>query len=87
MNGRMLNDNDDIMKLKVDNKSNIHAFISPRVGLLEDVKDEKKPEQKEEETEEKKEAPMNVQDALNGQRGFDYFKINGYTVSRFILMI
>ena len=82
MNGRMLNDNDEILKLKVDNKSNIHAFISPRVGLLEDQKPEKPDEPEKDDGDEKKDAPLNVQDALNGQRGFDYFKINGYTVGQ-----
>lgn len=81
MNGRMLNDNDEILKLKVDNRSNIQAFISPRVGLLEDSKPEAKPEEEaSEQSVDNKDAQVNIQDALNGQRGFDYFKINGYTV-------
>lgn len=80
MNGRMLNDNDDIMKIKVDTKSNIHAFISPRVNLLEETTADKENEKKPEEEEKDVDKPINIQDALNGQRGFDFFKINGYTV-------
>lgn len=81
----MLNDNDDIMKIKVDTKSNIHAFISPRVNLLEESTAEKDKQKIAEEENKGEEKPINIQDALNGQRGFDYFKINGYTVCRMSL--
>ena len=81
MNGRLLGDSDQILQLKVDTKSNIQAFISPRIGLPEESglkKDETQTQINPKE--EEKDRPINIADALNGQRGFDYFKINGYTV-------
>jgi hypothetical protein len=80
MNGRLLNDQDQILQLKVDTKSNIQAFISPRIGLPEDGTKEATQKPPEPTKEDDKDKPVNIADALNGQRGFDYFKINGYTV-------
>lgn len=80
MNGKMLKDEDEILQLKVDNKSNIQAFISPRINFGTNEKDTKTVKQNSKpEPEEDKDKPLNLADALNGQRGFDYFKINGYT--------
>ena len=83
MNGRLLNDEDEVTMLKVDNKTNIQAFISAKVKPSEDeVKKEERANPETDKLKDKKEEgdkPTNIQDALNGQRGFDYFKINGYT--------
>ena len=96
MNGRLLKDSDKVIDLKLDSKSSIQAFISPNMNpdkgksakiKLSDSDDDirQKTDSSEDQSQDIKEKTSdleggNMQDIMGDSRGFDFFKLNGYTV-------
>jgi len=83
MNGKLLKDTDKISEIKLDSKSSIQAFISPRTNFDIDEKGNpsiknQNPESRQD-TSSSQQGGENIANYLGESRGFDYFKINGYT--------
>lgn len=84
MNGRLLQDKDKVDEIKFDANTIITAFVSPRLKNLDTSKSSNEGSSDDNgDNDDTQIADANssmVLDAMNGQRGFDYFKANGYTV-------
>lgn len=89
LNGRLLKDEDSLKTLKIDNNAQMQAFISPSMnfevsgGKVELVEGKSGlDESGDEETENGEVA--NMANFLGDSRGFDFFKIHGYTDAEII---
>ena len=83
MKGKLLNDEDQVDKLKINNNGIVQAFIGPVPTNSPDLTEANIiPNQSLQEVTSNTPGTdiLGFTDQLAGSRGFDYFKANGYTV-------
>lgn len=79
INGRQLNDNQDITNIKLNEKSNITAFITPRIAFQQKYDPRAKANRLKTEENDK------ASNIFAEERGFDYFKEKGFSVKKRLL--